>query len=245
MGHAAVRSDADGLRGRRRRSPVGVLEVACDNAETLMHAAASGRRPISCSIADGASIAARDRRPRLEDSRDDDIREFKIGEIRSSAKVLVGRTIGKPQGLGSDPGEPRFLSNPPLQRTGARSTIARSPTVATRGLRPRSSRPVVRSDALQGRPPPLTGRSFGSRGGPSSEVAMRQAGGPIAGGGGQGRPAASRCSSWVRTRSTPRERQRGGRGSLGRCSPARRPGARALRPIPQVAARREAPALCR
>ncbi len=162
MGHAAVRSDADGLRGRRRRSPVGVLEVACDNAETLMHAAASGRRPISCSIADGASIAARDRRPRLEDSRDDDIREFKIGEIRSSAKVLVGRTIGKPQGLGSDPGEPRFLSNPPLQRTGARSTIARSPTVATRGLRPRSSRPVVRSDALQGRPPPLTGRSLDS-----------------------------------------------------------------------------------
>ena len=41
-GASAVRSDADGLRGRRRRSPVGVLEVACDNAETLMHAAASG-----------------------------------------------------------------------------------------------------------------------------------------------------------------------------------------------------------
>jgi hypothetical protein len=62
--------------------------------------------------------------------------------------------------LGSEPGQPHFLSNPPLQRTGATITIARSPTVATRGLRPRSSRPVVRSITLQGRPPPLTGRTL-------------------------------------------------------------------------------------
>jgi len=66
VGHTAVRSEADGLRGRRRRSPVGVFQVACDNAGTLIHAAASGRRPISRSTADGTSIAGRDRRPRLE-----------------------------------------------------------------------------------------------------------------------------------------------------------------------------------
>lgn len=56
-----------------------------------------------------------------------------------------------------DPVSRAFLSNQPVQRTGARRTLARWPDVATRGLRPRSSRPVVRSDANRGRPPPLTG----------------------------------------------------------------------------------------
>jgi hypothetical protein len=66
VGHAAVRAGADGLADSGDDPPGDVFLVACDNAEVLMHASASGHGSISRSTADGTSIAGRDRGPRLE-----------------------------------------------------------------------------------------------------------------------------------------------------------------------------------
>lgn len=95
-------------------------QVACGNAGRLMHAAASVPGLTSRSTADGPSTRVADRRPRFEQGSHGNIREFKIGDIRSSAAVFLYSGIGKPQGLGSEPRAPRSLSNPPVQRTGPR-----------------------------------------------------------------------------------------------------------------------------
>ena len=83
------------------------------------------------------------------------IRGFKIDRVRSSSTTLQDRIIEKSNGFGSEPGEPRFLSNPPLQRTGAqgnrrsiagcRDARAAPALLATRGTidRPTGAAPAA------------------------------------------------------------------------------------------------------
>jgi hypothetical protein len=107
-----------------------------------MRASRFARMTISCTAAERKL----DRRSAIagstpNDGVDDNIRGFKIDSIQSSAKAIVGRIVGRSQGFGSELGEPRFLSNPPLQqpnatpcaRTLTRAATPRASPVAPRG----------------------------------------------------------------------------------------------------------------
>jgi hypothetical protein len=139
--HAAVRSQATGPGVAATKS--GPASSGCvRQRDALMRASRFARMTISCTAAERKL----DRRSAIagstpNDGVDDNIRGFKIDSIQSSAKAIVGRIVGRSQGFGSELGEPRFLSNPPLQqpnatpcaRTLTRAATPRASPVAPRG----------------------------------------------------------------------------------------------------------------